>query len=91
MTQPPPSLPSSAPLTWFPSWFLSWFLPWFLPALALIHVPAIILVHNPDTDQKKLGMSMRVERVSVDKVREQMEAIKRKKEGITNYGTRCSG
>jgi hypothetical protein len=31
-------------------------------------------------------MSMRVERVTVDKVREQMEALKRKREGIANYG-----
>jgi len=32
-------------------------------------------------------MSMRVERVGVDAVREQLEALKRKKEGLANYGT----
>ena len=46
--------------------------------LTLLSTP--ITHHHPQTDQRALGFSMRVERVGVDKVKERLQSLKQKEE-----------
>ena len=49
-------------------------------SLSLSHTYTLILIHHPTTDQRNMGMSMKIEKSTVDQVKQRFQFNKKKKE-----------